>query len=303
MENEINTKRGLIIILVVATVVIFVAVVWVIATSLPWGKRGAQQSTATLGVLVASDCTRPVAYWKDHPELFPTQLIIGGVTYQERELEALLTDDNQELTQQLKVQLAVAFMNNQAGADQTSIETALFEAYGWLVQHPASSQVSSDELAVGKQLLDLLNAYNLGLGEVAACETASSLAKTNTPSAIATEILLQASGIPTSSTTPSPTVTSTSLATQVPTTPLPIFNSPTASATSPQHPTNTPVKTTQAPTATNTLKPPTPTNTPKPPTPTNTIEPPTPTNTPEPPTPTFPPEDTPTPTFPPPLLP
>ena len=280
MENELITKRRLIILLVIATVVIFVALVWLIAKSLPWGRGGTQDPTATTGVLVARDCTHPVGYWKDHPELFPAQMIIGGIAYQDRELEALLSDDSQELSQQLKVQMAVAFMNNQAGADQGPIEAVLFEAYGWLVQHPTGSETTAEDVVAGQQLFNELERYNLGLGEVTACETAFSVTKTGTGTGISATELLQLSGTPTLTGTPTSTETLPP-GVGFPTTQVTTFSTPTPSATHP-HATNTPVNTTQAPTSTKT-KPPaptfTPTHTPEPPTPTNTTEPPTPTYT------------------------
>ncbi len=284
MENELIGKRRLIIILVVATVVVFVALVWVAEKFLPRGRPSSQSPTQTIGLLASSDCTHTIAYWKAHPELYPAQVIIGGVVYQERELEALLSDDSQELPQQLRVQMAVAFMNNQAGADQGPIETALFEAYGWLVAHPSGSQVTADDLKAGQQLFYQLEAYNQGLGGVEACESVLSVTKTGAPAGMATTGLAQPGASITPSATSTPPVTDTG--TLMPTTPSLIYSSPTPSDT-PQPPTNTPAKT----------KAPTPTKTPKPPTPTNTPKPPTPTDTPKPATPTFTLPPLPSPTF------
>ena len=180
MENEIINKRRLIVIMVVVTVVIFVVLVWLITTYQPWDLLGLPGPNTSPTEPVATNCTFPLVYWKAHPELYPSQIVIGGIVYKERELGALLSDDTQDTSQQLKAQLVVAFLNNRAGADQSPIETILFDAYGWLVQHPAGSQMTNGELEAGRQLYNLLETYNLGLAGVGPCEAALSITKTST---------------------------------------------------------------------------------------------------------------------------
>ncbi len=215
MENETLGRRRLIIILVVTSVVVFVGLVGLIISRLPLNGLGRQSSTPTSAELISQDCTHPIGYWRVHPELYPPQIIIGGTAYQERELEALLADDSQETTQQLKAQLAVAFLNGQAGADQSAIEPAIFEGYDWLVQHPTGSPVSEAELQKGQQLVGLLEAYNQGLDDAPPCEAILAVTRTSTPTtsvrASQTDTAT-ASATPTASTTyilPSATARST----------------------------------------------------------------------------------------------
>jgi hypothetical protein len=266
MEREIIAKRRLVIILVLVTVVIFIGLVWLIASSRPWNLLGLQPSTGTAGLQAARDCTMPVAYWKAHPELFPSQVYIGGVAYGEIELEALFSDDSEDLAQQIRAQLAAAFLNSQAGAGQTAIQATLFAAYGWLEQHPAGSQLSGEERLQGEQMYDELERYNLGLGEVEACEANLVATRTARPSWTAT-IEISPSPSPTSTATPSETPTPTQpTATATYNYLFPTRTTTRTSGPPAENPTNTPRPPTQPPAATNTPRPPdTATYTPPPP--------------------------------------
>ena len=272
MENGLTTKRGLILILVIATVAVFIGLVWLIATFVPWNLLGFPSPSITATARrVEKNCTYPISYWKEHPELYPPQMIIGGIVYKERELEALLADETQNLTQQIKVQLAGVFLNLSAGADQSAIETPIFEAYGWLVQHPAGGQVTDSDRDAGAKLFKILEAYNDGLSGVSLCEGVQvpTLIISSTPTETQTVLWTLTpteTATPTPSETPSPTE-QTATATN-------FFFVPTRTAKPtteppPQVPTNTPVQPTE------TKIPPPPTSTPQPPTP--TLPPPTPT--------------------------
>jgi hypothetical protein len=287
MDNEILIRRRLILILVGVSVVIFIGLVWLIAANRPWNLLGLQNPTHTAGLQLTRDCTHPVTYWIEHPELYPPQVFIGGVTYQETELEALLLDDSPDLSQQLKTQLAVVFLNNQYGADQSTIETTVFDAYGWLEQHPAGSQLTNAELTQGRQLFQALEAYNLGLAGVAACEGNQVSSKTSTNTQTSTRVVTVAftqTSTPTPGASPSPTI---QLATPTITTFLP-SNTPVPPTQPPSRPSQTPTRYIPPPTFTATAQAPSPTNTAHPtpsytpfPTPTSTYTPfPVPTDTP-----------------------
>lgn len=256
MENEIISRRGLIVLLVVVTVVIFVGVVWLIARYLPLGLLGIAKPTATTSQLVKGNCTYPVTYWKEHPELFPPQIIIGGTVYQDRELQALLAHDSQDPVEQLKAQLAVAFLNNWSGADQTTVELTIFEAFGWLMQHPAGSTVSEVDSVAGKQFLSELEAYNLGLAGVKPCIASLSISPTSSPTGTTTlEITMTPSptstATPTTSVTPTPSeVTQTATATKVLILPTRAATQTTAPPV--QYPTDTPLPPTNTPRPANT---------------------------------------------------
>jgi hypothetical protein len=288
MDNELTTKRSLVLILVVAAAVIFISLVWLIATLDPWNLLTSAGPSSTAGSsMVDKNCTYPVYFWKEHPELYPAQIVIGNDIYQPKEIASVLADASEDPVNQLKVQLVGAFLNIASGADESSIEVTIFQAYGWLVRNPAGTDLSDSEHEAGTRLLDLLVAYNMGLTGIAPCEPGLPQYSTQPSTATETSTL---------QVTPSPSETPTTTPSETPT---PIeytatatyeFIQPTRAATRTtaptiQLPTNTAVQPTEQPASTDTPKPPnTPTTAPPPPTP--TLQPPTPTL--PPPTPTLP---------------
>jgi len=253
MENEITTKQGLILILVVATVVLFIGLVWLIATFVPWNLLGfSSPSITATAVRAEKNCTYPVSYWMEHPEAYPPQMVIGGSVYEAKDLREILADKTQNPTQQIQAQLVGVFLNTLAGADQSSIEAVVFEAYGWLVQHPAGSQVTDVELTAGTRLFNVLEAYNLGLTGVAPCEEAGSITMTETSTATETSTFLLTM-TPSQTTTPTPSETLTPIKlTATKTYILPTSTAIRTTEPPPPAPTNTPVKPTELPTATKT---------------------------------------------------
>ena len=266
MENEITSKRGLILILVIATVVVFIGLVWLIATYVTGNSlRGADPSVTPTIRKVFTNCTYPVSYWMEHSELYPSQILFGSKVYKANEIREVLTQSDQNPAAKLQAQLVGAFLNISSGADQTDIETTIFQAYSWLVQHPAGSETAAGDIEAGLRYFYLLEAYNLGLAGVVACPegitqitpeltTASVTATfffTTTPSQ--TPTLTQTE-------TPSPTgqfatpiYTSIYLSpTATPTTQSPGGLQPTITRTSAPSLTNTPLKTTEAPSPTKT---------------------------------------------------
>src|SRR4030065_785984 len=169
MENDINTKRGYVLILVIATVIFFVGLVWLIATYLPrdlFGFPGPGFTTAALRV--EKNCTYPISYWKEHPELYPPGLVLGNKVYQVNDIQGILSGEVQDSSAQLQAQLVGTFLNILSGADQGLIETTIFQSYNWLIQHPDGSQISDSERETGLRYYNVLEAYNLGLAGVAA---------------------------------------------------------------------------------------------------------------------------------------
>ena len=277
MENEITKKRGLILILVIATITIFVGLVWLIATYLPLNLLGLSSPSFTSTAWVEKNCTYPVSYWIEHPELYPPQIVLGSKVYQANDIRAL-TGGELDPTAQLQVQLVGAFLNFSSGADQDLIEATIFQAYGWLVLHPDGNQLSGSDLETSSRYYSLLEAYNLGLAGPPSCLEGSTPAMTGTKTPSETPTLLLTD-------TPSQTLTTTPSETPSPIgvteTATYIYILPTNTVirtTAPpiQLPSNTPIKPTEQPPPTNTPRPPdTPIPTLSPPT--STLPPPTPT--------------------------
>ena len=273
MDNVITEKRGLVIILVVATVVIFVGLVWGITKFLPLNIFGSTSPSHTPDAPAAGrNCTYPVAYWQEHPERYPSQLVIGGQVYKAKDVSGILSDDPQDIWLQLQAQLTGAYLNFLAGADQNKIEATIFEAYGWLVRNPAGTELTDSEGEAGNRLLNILSAYNLGLTDVPACEPGLALTVAGIGTITQTAALVLNG-------TPSETPTATPSETPTPTT------YPTEPISTLAIPSRTPILTTEAPTDISTPTHSTTTSTTNPPT--YTSAPPTATNTPRPPTATW----------------
>ena len=191
MNNEITTKRGLVLILVVATAVIFIGLVWLIATLEPWNLLTSAGPSSTAGIsMVDKNCTYPVYFWKEHAELYPAQIVIGNDIYQANEIATVLADESEDPVNQLKVQLVGAFLNIASGADERSIEGTIFQAYGWLVTHPNGNLLPDSERVTGVQLYNALEAYNLGLTGVSACPGVPPVVLSETPTPTGTPDLL-----------------------------------------------------------------------------------------------------------------
>jgi hypothetical protein len=276
MGNQTTDKRGLIIILIVGTVIVFIGLLWAIATFLPLNVPASASPTETEEApRVIENCASPLGYWVRHPELYPSQLVIGDRVYKAEELDVVFSDQS-ELRALLQAQLASAYLNVLMGADQSYIQSTIFEAYGWLVAHPLGSQVGVIEAEDGKRLLNLLEAYNLGMTGVPACKSALPFASTRVSVKVET-----ATGEPTTTPSETTTLTPSELPTMVEYTPTEtyIFIQPTRAATRTpeppiQFPTRTPVQATEAPPPTNTQRPPdTATVAPPPATPTYTLPP------------------------------
>lgn len=152
MENEITGKRGFILILVIATMVVFIGLVWLIARNVPWNLLNIPVPSSTKGVPSAEmNCTFPVSYWGLHPELYPPQVVLGSETYQANEIEGILTVKAQNVSGELERQLVGVFLNISAGADQDLLKPPFFKLMGgWNnTQKEARSQIMSLKLGPG----------------------------------------------------------------------------------------------------------------------------------------------------------
>ncbi|MGE5123337.1 MAG: hypothetical protein ACM3H7_02380 [Acidobacteriaceae bacterium] len=287
-----RTRRGLFLALVIGTMIIFVALVWLIARNVPRYISGnPTPSYTSAATRFDKNCTNPVSYWRDHPELYPPELVLGKDVYQARDISGMLLNTGASLNSQLQAQLIGAFLNILSGSEQAPVESTLFQAYDWLVQHPDGSEVTAGEEQAGSRLSDALQAYNLGLSGVTPCQPGQrpETSGNGSPSGAASSPSASPTGLArTPSPSPSPSASNQPLqtivfpsATRSPTREETIKPQPTSTDT--PEPTEEPVKPTLAP----------PTNTPV-----NTTAAPEPTDTPVPPSPTLPPEPTITPTFP-----
>lgn len=272
MGQLISEKRGLLILLVITTVVVFIGLVWAIVTYLPINSAASPKPSSTdEAPRMAINCASPVAYWLQHPEYYPVKLVIAGKVYPEAEIKGIFDHQANDLPAKLQAQLVAVYLNILSGAEQSYIQTTIFEAYGWLVNHPSGSELQAGDQEEGTRLYNLLEAYNLGQTGVAPCETiyltqqAEMSRVTETATATVTDTPSPSESIAASE-TPSATDTETYAPvytlviptwTRTPTTQAPSYSTPeptnTTAPTQITPPTNTPKpEVTLPPTATNT---------------------------------------------------
>ncbi len=254
-------KRGLVLTLVIGTVVIFVGLVWAISTYLPLNLNASPSPTFTVDApRVAMNCAAPIAFWREHPELYPVQLVIAGQVYQSGELKVIFSGQTDDLPTRLQAQLTAAYLNILSGADQSYIETTIFEAYGWVVEHPAGSQIDGSVQEEGTRLYNLLEAYNLGLTGVAPCEIELLTMTEPVKMADTATVVFTLTPGQTETATPSETPSPTNFQTEPIYTVVVPSRTPSPTRRNTDQPASTPTNTTE-PTATKA-----PTNTPAPPT-------------------------------------
>ena len=90
------------------------------------------------------------------PRVLPgTRWSLGGRYTRRESSTRSFQVQSDDLPAKLQAQLTAAYLNILSGADQSYIETTIFEAYAWLVQHPAGSQVTDSEQEEGTRLFNL----------------------------------------------------------------------------------------------------------------------------------------------------
>jgi hypothetical protein len=274
-----------------------------------------------------TNCTYPLYYWKDYPDAWPAQIIIGGQIYTRKTMLEIYHAVNPDTANLLIQQLYTAFLNILGGTSYNKIEATIVDANTWLGANPPGTSISENTQQIGMILVAELEDYNNGQNGPPACDDVPPT-PTPSPPIIATLTRTQTNTPPPPtpfasptprfqppSNNPPPTLGSTSqpeptmslptataaLRTAISPSPTPRLATPTVASTPTAHnviPSATSTYTLLPPTSTHTPLPPTSTYTPLPPTSTHTPLPPTSTHTPLPPTATntsLPPTDTPIP--------
>jgi len=132
-----SRKLGIIIFEFLALAVIS-GLAWFLVTLAVRNVRGTPTLTA-VAEAINRNCTYSIAYWMNHPEKYPVQLVIGEQVYSVDEIRSVLASDSADITEQLRRQLIVTFLNYLAGADQNPVGATIIEAYSWLVTNPPGS--------------------------------------------------------------------------------------------------------------------------------------------------------------------
>ena len=168
--------------------------------------------------LVKKNCTHTSIYWVYHPELWPSQFLIGELNYTKETAIIYMQSPNYDTPVVLFIQLHTTFLNLLSGADPESIEQTMVDASLWLSEHPVDSVVSELDRQDGLTFVKILEDYNSGITGPGQCEEESIIAlPTYTPDITLTSIFETAMAVsPTPSPTPTFTLTSTRAATAIP---------------------------------------------------------------------------------------
>ncbi|RPI35205.1 MAG: hypothetical protein EHM70_00410 [Chloroflexota bacterium] len=152
-------------------------------------------STITPIVPGAPNCTYDLTYWKDHPEAWPEEIIIGGNSYSRDNAHQLFQSNPEDPSVHLTQQVYVAFLNILFGADPELIGQTVIEASAWLRDNPPGSVLSQFNRDIVAIYVDRLDAYNLGQLGPDACPNQISLPTatviTDTPTPSLTPVIIQ----------------------------------------------------------------------------------------------------------------
>ncbi len=106
-------------------------------------------------------------YWKNHPEAWPNEITIGGITYSKVEAIAILwADKNNDKTYTMFAALVAAKLNVLMGNPYGCVADTIDDADAWMALYgPVGIGVTADSDAwkEGEPLYEVLDDYNNGL--------------------------------------------------------------------------------------------------------------------------------------------
>jgi len=135
-----------------------------------------------------------VSYWKTHQGNWTvTSLTIGGVTYNQEQLVAILTAQPKgDVTYSLAQQLIAIRLNIAGGADPAAVSADLASADAWLAAHPLGSKPSGSVKTQGNNLAATLSDYNNGVIGPGHCgDITPTPQPTDTPQATVTAAVIE----------------------------------------------------------------------------------------------------------------
>jgi choice-of-anchor A domain-containing protein len=109
-------------------------------------------------------CPRSPGYWKNHPEAWPvSELTLGGVVYDQAEVQAILEYGGPDAATKLARALAATRLNVASGFQHPDLPTAITEADAFLALHPPGSNPKGSAKGEGNALKDALEAFYEGV--------------------------------------------------------------------------------------------------------------------------------------------
>jgi hypothetical protein len=117
----------------------------------------------------AKNCTHSIAYWNNHPDLWPDKVTIGNYSYTKDAIASVFGTPSDDPATLLFIQLHTAFLNAVNGADYSQVYQTILDAANWLGSHHAGSQLSQNDLQACSSLTTTLEEYNTGKLEPGPC--------------------------------------------------------------------------------------------------------------------------------------
>jgi len=140
---------------------------------------GSLPSTATNShPAVTTNCNHSLYYWATHPERYPPYFVIGDQKYFREEVAAILADSDP--AHALLKQTVVAFLNTSAEGSLGRVNEELLEAYQWLADHRAASELLDIDRLESERLVAVLENFNNGLGNLPPCDDPGTPTPTDT---------------------------------------------------------------------------------------------------------------------------
>ena len=117
------------------------------------------------------NCTFPIDTWAQFPDTWRiSEYRIGAKTFSKAEMLAQMARTDGTLWDRLEAQIFVTVLNQQNGADVTSVRTAFSQAVSWLVQNPRGSDVPDGDIQQMEIIYTSLTRFNNGTFGPVACQ-------------------------------------------------------------------------------------------------------------------------------------
>lgn len=198
------------------------------------------------------NCTFPINIWIQHPSAWRiSSYRISDRLYTKSDIHSILVKTPEDARARLLVQIFVTVLNQQNGADATSIRVPYNEALTWLRNFIPGTTPSDGDLQKASEIAKTLEQFNNGQLSSPPCtydlavETPDFSTVTLEPSLTATFYRSIITRIPPTRTPEPPDPKNTRVPTRVPPTPMPVITDtqepgPTEVPTWPPAPTSTP---------------------------------------------------------------
>jgi hypothetical protein len=115
------------------------------------------------------NCTYHAFHWLSHPDAWPVQVTLGGVTYTKADMLNVGNAPEGDVAIDLLKETLIAIVNIYNGASQARIENTLVEADKWLKNHQADDDLSEFNQQQAHAFTLILADYNNGRLFPAAC--------------------------------------------------------------------------------------------------------------------------------------